>query len=82
VHGVETAHVVGVGVFPIDAVVLDDAGESIGGMVLLTKAGHLHDVDVHTWTDHFECPNLDHVRFVPTSSEGVSTLSDAGQGSS
>jgi hypothetical protein len=71
VHSVETANVVGVGVFPIDAVVLDDAGESIGGMVLLTKAGHLHDVDVHTWTDNFEFPDLDHVRFVPKSSEGV-----------
>ena len=60
-----------VGVFPIDAVVLDDAGESIGGMVLLAKARHLHDVDVHTWTDNFEFPHLDHVRFVPTSRVGA-----------
>jgi hypothetical protein len=69
-HSVAAASFVGVGVFPVDAIVLDDAGESIGGMVLLTKAGHLHDVDVHTWTDNFEFPDLDHVRFVPKSSDG------------
>lgn len=41
----------GVGVFDVDAEIVDELGAPLGGMVLLLKDGRLHDVDVHSWTD-------------------------------
>lgn len=67
VDDTEGADVVDAGVFPIDAGVLNSAGESIGGMILFTKDGCLHDIDVHAWAEAFEFPNVDHVRFFPNS---------------
>lgn len=37
--------------FGIDALIVDDRGAPIGGMILFVSGGRLHDIDVHSWPD-------------------------------
>lgn len=53
----------GVSVFGVDAEIVDADGTSVGGMVLLTKNGKLHDIDLHSWFDELEFPDLSSVRW-------------------
>jgi len=53
----------GVSAFGVHAEIVDADGQSIGGMVLLTKNGRLHDVDIHSWFDEFAFPELSSVRW-------------------
>lgn len=54
----------GVSVFDVDAEIVDLDGSSLGGMVLFTRDGWLHDVDVHSWVDDdLPFPALDRVRW-------------------
>jgi len=54
----------GVSIFGVDAEILDDDGKSVGGMMLTTRDGRLHDVDVHSWSEsHVAFPLLTSVRW-------------------
>jgi hypothetical protein len=51
VHSIGIDPSVGTSIFPIDAVIFDEAGTAVGGMVLFLKAGELHDIDIHTYDE-------------------------------
>jgi hypothetical protein len=52
-----------VSTFPVDVIVHDDVGNPIGGMVLFTRSGRLHDLDVYTWTDNYPFPRPENIVF-------------------
>jgi len=52
-------------IFGIDAEVVGEDGESIGGMMLTIRGGQLYDVDVHSWFDEIPFPTVHQVRFRP-----------------
>lgn len=53
----------GASIFDVDAEIVNESGESVGGMALFVKAGHLHDVDIHSWHDELPFPTVDQIRW-------------------
>lgn len=50
-------------IFEVDAEIVDATGTSVGGMVLFTNAGFLHDIDIHSWLDELPFPSLSQIRW-------------------
>lgn len=50
-------------VFDVDAEIVDEWGNSIGGMILTVRDGRLHDVDVHSWFGRLPFPAIDRIRW-------------------
>jgi hypothetical protein len=58
-------HDPGVDIFDVGAEIVDVTGTSVGGMMLITRAGYLHDVDIHSWFDELPFPALSQIRWHP-----------------
>ncbi|MCP3882989.1 MAG: hypothetical protein GY701_32015 [Sulfitobacter sp.] len=52
------------GLYPVEATVLDEAGQSIGGLLLFVRSGLLHDIDAFSTAEHsISIPPLERVRW-------------------
>lgn len=53
------------GLYPVEGMVLDESGKSIGGLLLFVRGGLLHDIDAFSTAEHpISIPPLERVRWV------------------